>query len=80
MTTQRWVEIRYKCVCMSRERSFQVTERGASEEVLDFMNRVQRALAKDHRKFSPMCTSATVAETRVPAPGGRIGGAEGGTA
>lgn len=78
--TQRWIDVRYKCGCQDAERTVQVQERRTGEDVLDFMRRVQLAIGADHRKTSPLCMSNTMEYAKVPAPGDRIGGAEGGTA
>lgn len=55
----RWVEIPYKCRCMSAEATIHVEERRVAEDILEFIGRVQAAVGEDHRKRSPFCLSST---------------------
>lgn len=77
---KRWVDVRYKCACMGAEAGVQIEEREVAEDVLDFMGRVQVAISQDHGKRSAFCARTTMEYAKVPAPGDRIGGGEGGTA
>lgn len=60
------IEISYRCGCMSAFASIYVEERGAGEDLMIFMGRVQEALGSDHRKKRPICTATTVDEVKIP--------------
>jgi hypothetical protein len=76
----RWIDIRYKCRCLDVEVSFQMRERQPDEEIVVYMEHVQRAIGVDHTNRSPQCTAAAMEYAKVPVVGDTIGGAEGGTA
>lgn len=77
----RWVEVIYKCQCLPYEVSLHVREREINEDILDYMNRVQRAIGANHLSRSPLCTAATTEYVKIPVTDdGIIGGASGGTA
>lgn len=76
----RWIEVRYKCFCMTAEASVHVHGRDGTEEIMEFMERVQRALGEDHLRRSPLCQRTTMEYAKTPVEGNVIGGAAGGTA
>lgn len=77
----RWVEVIYKCQCLPYEISLHVCEREVGEDVLDYMNRVQRAIGMNHLSRSPLCTATTMEYAKIPVTSdGVVGGAAGGTA
>lgn len=78
MSARRWIEIRYKCRCLPEEVSFQMRERVQHEEILEFMNHVQQAIAVDHNNRSPLCMAREMEYAKVPVEGDTIGGSKGG--
>lgn len=76
----KWIEVRYKCRCMSQEVRLQVRARDKHEEILDFMEKVQASIGDDHHSRSPLCMATTMEYAKVPVDDDMIGGASGGTA
>jgi hypothetical protein len=76
----KWIEIVYKCHCMSVERSLHIKARYKDEEILDFMERVRSSIGLDHHSRSPICAATKMEYAKVPIEDNEIGGAKGGTA
>lgn len=70
-------EVRYKCKCMKAEAVLDVAHRAHDEDVAHWMTETMgRAIAADHRRRSPLCTSTVTEYAKVYlAPGAnQIGG------
>ena len=76
----RWIEIKYKCRCMLKERDVLVVARSSGEDILDFMERMQKSIGKDHRQQSPFCQATKMEYAKIPIEDDEIGSAKGGTA
>lgn len=76
----RFIEIKFKCICMKEEIALHIEERGFGEDIDEFMGRVQSKLSAKHRLVSLLCTSKKMEYVKIPMVGNEIGAATGGTA
>lgn len=77
----KWIGVRYKCACMSREKEVQVPARGKHEDVAEFMERVRDLVGADHALNSAICVATRMEYLRIPhIPHTKIGEVEGGEA
>jgi hypothetical protein len=74
----RWIDVPYKCRCMTAEVAIPVVERNAAENIVDFVTRVQYAVSDDHKKRLPLCAYDTMEYVKIPADGDVVGRAKGG--
>lgn len=74
------LELLFKCRCMKEEKSLYMRERKSDEDIIDYMQDVQRAVGAEHKKVSPLCRSAALEYLKLPVEGERIGDVKGGTA
>lgn len=78
MTEGPTVKAEYSCrSCGLYWRRFEVRERGPQEDVVAWVELVQREMGADHQKASPWCAAKT-SDLKIPMPGGphgRIGAA-----
>lgn len=74
----RTVSIIWKCQCMSKERAFEMRERGRREAIRDWMEDVQHVLTGEHDKASPLCTSGKVEYIKIEHQTGEMVGKAGG--
>lgn len=74
------VYIPYKCSCMKEEAILVSREREVEEDILDFVDHVQKILGEDHTKRSPFCRATAVEYIKIPMDNEVIGKQSGGTA
>jgi hypothetical protein len=61
------MNVLYKCSCLNDEASFEVREREADEDVMDWMQGpVNQALIADHKLRSPHCKAIMSATLKIP--------------
>lgn len=53
---------------MQDEGSFEVRHRHFNEDVLDWMEVMERALSADHRARSPLCRAVKTEYVKIPVP------------
>jgi len=59
-------EIIYKCACMKEERTLHVRYRGATEDIVHWMQAVvQPAITNDHRQHAPLCTRTEMEYAKI---------------
>lgn len=80
---KRFVEVAYKCSCMTAEAIVHVPERHRADDLGEWVGEtVGTIISIDHRQRSPLCQSRVMEYAKFPVPkdGGHIGEAQGGTA
>lgn len=68
-----WIDVVYKCHCMSKEATLPIAARNRNEDILDFMGRIGVAIGNDHRKRSPLCKATHMEYAKIPIEGDEIG-------
>lgn len=74
------LELLYKCRCMTEEKSLYMRERKPDEDIINYMEDVQRKVGAEHKKLSPLCRATALEYLKLPVEGERIGDVNGGTA
>lgn len=62
------LEVRYKCRCMEAEAIVGVPYREKDEDLLIWMNGVQRAIGTNHHSRSPYCRATAMEYAKLPMP------------
>lgn len=65
----RWIDVKYKCRCMSEERTLPIGARDQAEPILEFMERLQSSIGYDHHRRSPLCIATKIEYVKVPVEG-----------
>lgn len=71
------IEVLYSChPCGLLDVRVPVRERGANEDIADWMHHLSHVLGHDHASRSPKCRPKTLSNVKIPMPDGatRIGG------
>ena len=54
------IAIPWKCRCMASERTFDMRERDAGEDVRAWMDSLARCISTEHRRVSPLCQAVSM--------------------
>lgn len=77
----RYVEVIYKCKCLTGEITVQVPERDITDDVAEWVRvTIAGVVGADHRARSPLCMLDKVEYVKIPADGDFLGQAKGGNA
>ena len=60
------ISIHWKCRCLPAERTFEMRERDADEDVREWIDSMRRCLTAEHRQVSPLCQSVMMEYVKIP--------------
>jgi len=63
----KMIYVIYKCKCMHKDRQIEIQERGLTEDVRDFVQRVQEVIGNDHADNFPTCREEKMEYAKIPA-------------
>lgn len=75
LATTPMLAVHYKCSCMKEEAIFDMPARHDDEDVVAFMQRVQKWCGEDHQLRSPFCMAEKMEYLKLPLQDGKPMGA-----
>ena len=60
------MKVEFKCKCMKEPKTIECDPRNPNEDLMDFMEYLQKRIGIEHRRLSLICTSLTMEYVKVP--------------